>query len=189
MQIIEYNTKWFRAITSLSGSYSNRLYQTMPSDWPYLPPNDTWNIQAKVEIPLFTGLKNNTTMQKARLTLAQRRSERQSQLDKLESAIRRNLTTLMSDYLSHKEWLIAETAGRKNLELVTNQYLLGKKNILDVLDAQQQFIISSMSRNSSYYALLKDYFDLQQSIGQFDYQISDGEKTKYLSRLKAYMNN
>jgi len=136
---------------------------------------------------LFTGLKNNATMQKARLTLAQRRSERQSQLDKLESVIRSNLTTLMSDYLSHKQWLIAETAGRKNLELVTNQYLLGKKNILDVLDAQQQYIISSMSRNGSYYALLKDYFALQESLGKFDYQSSAAENLEFINRMKAYM--
>lgn len=175
--------------TTIAGSYTNHLYQTMPSGWPYPSPDDTWNIQARVEIPLFTGLKNNATMQQARLILAQRKSERQSQLDKLESVIRSNLATLMSDYLSHKQWLVAETAGRKNLELVTNQYLLGKTNILDVLDAQQQFIISSMSRNSSYYALLKDYFALQESLGQFDYLVSDGEKTEYLSRLKAYMNN
>ena len=94
----------------------------------------------------------------------------------------------MSDYLSHKQWLIAETAGRKNLELVTNQYLLGKKSILDVLDAQQQFIVSSMSRNNSYYSLLKDYFDLQQSLGQFDYQLSDANRMDYLSRLKTFMN-
>ena len=174
--------------TTASGSYTNRLYQTMPSGWPYLPPDDTWSIQAKVEIPLFTGLKNNATMQKARLILAQRRSERQSQLDKLESVIRSNLTTLMSDYLSHKQWLIAENAGNKNLEMVTNQYLLGKKSILDVLDAQQQYIISSLSRNSSYYALLKDYFALQESIGQFDYLISDAGKLDYLTRLKAFMN-
>jgi len=182
------NISRFIPNTTASGSYTNRLYQTMPSDWPFPAPDDTWNIQARVELPLFTGLKNNATMQKARLTLAQRRSERQSQLDKLESVIRSNLTTLMSDYLSHKQWLIAETAGRKNLELVTNQYLLGKKSILDVLDAQQQFIVSSMSRNNSYYSLLKDYFDLQQSLGQFDYQLSDANRMDYLSRLKTFMN-
>jgi multidrug efflux system outer membrane protein len=173
--------------TTASGSYTNRLYQTMPTGWPYPLPDDTWSIQAKVEIPLFTGLKNNATMQKARLTLAQRRSERQSQLDKLESVIRSNLTTLMSDYLSHKQWLIAETAGRKNLELVTNQYLLGKKSILDVLDAQQQFIVSSMSRNGSYYTFLRDYFALQESLGRFDYMSTPAEKQDYLSRLKAFM--
>jgi outer membrane protein TolC len=181
------NISRFIPNTTLSGGYTNRLYQTTPPGWPYPPTNDTWNIQAKVEIPLFTGLKNNATMQKARLTLAQRRSERQSQLDKLESVIRSNLTTLMSDYLSHKQWLIAETAGRKNLELVTNQYLLGKKNILDVLDAQQQYIISSMSRNGSYYALLKDYFALQESLGKFDYQSSAAENLEFINRMKAYM--
>ena len=94
----------------------------------------------------------------------------------------------MSDFFSHKQWLLAETASRKNLELVTNQYLLGTKNILDVLDAQQQYILSSMSRNGSYYTFLKDYFTLQQSLGQFDYQLSDSEKLDYLSRLKAFMD-
>ncbi|MCX6279434.1 MAG: efflux RND transporter permease subunit [Bacteroidetes bacterium] len=183
------NISRFIPNTTLSGGYTNRLYQTTPDGWPYPPPEDTWNIQAKVEIPLFTGLKNNATMQKARLTLAQRKSEKQSQLDQLESAIRSNLTTLMSDYLSHKQWLLAETAALRNLELVTNQYLLGKKNILDVLDAQQQYITSSMSRNSSYYALLKDYFALQESLGQFDYFDTDVARQQYLARLKAYMNN
>ena len=181
------NISRFIPNTSASGSYTNRLYQTTTSDWPFPPPNDTWNIQAKVEIPLFTGLKNNAAMQKARLTLAQRKSEKQSQLDKLESVIRSNLTTLMSDYLSHKQWLLAETASQKNLDLVTNQYLLGKKSILDVLDAQQQFIVSSMSRNGSYYTFLRDYFALQQSLGKFDYMTTPAEKQDYLSRLKVFM--
>ncbi|MEI6882904.1 MAG: efflux RND transporter permease subunit [Bacteroidota bacterium] len=181
------NISRFIPNTTASGSYTNRLYQTMPSDWPFPAPNDTWNISAKVEIPLFTGLKNNATMQKARLTLAQRKYERQSQLDRLESVIRSNLTTLMSDYLSHKQWLIAETASRKNLELVTNQYLLGKKSILDVLDAQQQFIVSSMSRNGSYYTFLRDYFALQESLGRFDYMSTSTQNQQYLARIKAFM--
>lgn len=93
----------------------------------------------------------------------------------------------MSDYLSHKQWLLAETASQKNLDLVTNQYLLGKKSILDVLDAQQQFIVSSMSRNGSYYTFLRDYFALQQSLGKFDYMTTPAEKQDYLSRLKVFM--
>jgi len=182
------NISRFIPTTTAFGSYSNRLYQTTPTGWPYPYPQDSWNIQAKVEIPIFTGWKNNATLQKSRLTLAQRKSERQSQVDRLEAGIRSNLTTLMSDYFSHKQWLLAETASRKNLELVTNQYLLGTKNILDVLDAQQQYILSSMSRNGSYYTFLKDYFALQQSMGQFDYLASDAEKMDYITRLKAYMN-
>ncbi|MEI7982048.1 MAG: TolC family protein, partial [Bacteroidota bacterium] len=182
------NISRFIPNTYVSGSYTNRLYVTMPSEWPYPTPVDTWTVQASVEIPLFTGLKNNATMQKARLTLAQLKSERMSQMDKLESVIRTNLSTLMSDYLSHNQWLLAETASQHNLEMVTNQYLLGTKNILDVLDAQQQFIISSMSRNGSYYALLKDYFALQASLGKFDYQTSASETLDFLNRMKAYMD-
>jgi hypothetical protein len=46
-----------------------------------------------------------------------------------------------------------------------------------------------MSRNGSYYTLLKDYFALQESLGQFDHLVSDSAKLEFLTLMKAFMIN
>lgn len=172
------------------GSYANRLYQptyTLPGGIPATYPDYSWSVGAKIEIPLFTGLKNNAVAQKARLSVAQLKSERQSIADKLESSVRSNLSALMASYYDYRQMQIAEAAAVKNFEIVNNQYLLGRKSILDVLDAQQENLTSSMSVNTSYSRFVKNYFNLQQSLGRLDYMMSEGEKSDFRRRLDAFM--
>jgi len=184
------NISRFIPTTTAFGNYSNRLYQTpveIQNGIPVSYATYSWSVGAKVEIPLFTGLKNNAVMQQSRLSLAQLKSEQLSSIDKLESTIRSNLSTLMSTYYDYKQMKIAESSANKNLEINNNQYLLGKKSILDVLDAQQQNLSSSLSVNTSFYNFLKNYFNLQQSLGRFDYKMSDQEKSDFKKRLVEFM--
>jgi outer membrane protein TolC len=175
---------------SAFGDYTNRLYYPtyeLPGGIPVNYPNYAWTVGAKVEIPLFTGLKNNAYAQKSRLILAQLKSEEQSVADKLESSILSNLSALMSAYYDFKQMKIAETAASKNFEIVNNQYLLGKKSILDVLDAQQQNLTTSISVNTAYSTFIKNYFNLQQSLGRLDYLMTEGEKSGFRKRLEEFM--
>jgi len=184
------NISRFIPTTTAFGNYTNRLYQTpveIQNGIPITYAPYSWSIGAKVEIPLFTGLKNNAVMQQSRLSVAQLKSEQFSFIDKLEASIRSNLSALMSTYYDYKQMTIAESAATKNLGIVNNQYLLGKKSILDVLDAQQQNLSSSLSVNTSFYSFLKNYFDLQQSLGRFDYWMSDQEKSDFKKRLEEFM--
>ena len=174
------------------GNYANRLYQPpyeLPGGITATYPDYSWSVGAKLEIPLFTGLKNNAIAQKARLALAQLNSEQQSELDKLESSVRSNLSALMSAYYDYRQMKLAETAATKNFEIVNNQYLLGKKSILDVLDAQQQNLTTGMSVNTAFSNFIKSYFNLQQSLGRLDYLMSAGEKADFWTRLNAFMKN
>ncbi len=172
------------------GNYNNYLYQSpyqLPGGITAINPSQSWSIGAKVEIPLFTGLKNNAIAQKNRLTLAQLKSEQQSVIDKLESSIFSNLSALMSAYYDYKQMLIAEKAAAKNFDIVNNQYLLGKKSILDVLDAQRQNLTTGMSVNTTFSSFVKNYFKLQQSLGRLDYQLTISEKSEFKKRLEEYM--
>lgn len=172
------------------GNYNNYLYQSpyqLPGGITAINPSQSWSIGAKVEIPLFTGLKNNAIAQKNRLTLAQLKSEQQSVIDKLESSIFSNLSALMSAYYDYKQMLIAEKAAAKNFDIVNNQYLLGKKSILDVLDAQRQNLTTGMSVNTTFSSFVKNYFKLQQSLGRLDYQLTISEKSEFKKRLVEYM--
>lgn len=173
------------------GNYSNRVYQPayeMPGGFMVTYPNYSWSVSAKVEIPLFTGLKNDAVARKARLTLAQLKSEQQSAIDQIEASIQSNLSALMAAHYDLKQMKAAETAASKNFEIVNNQYLLGKKSILDVLDAQQQNLSTGISVNTSFHTFVKRYFDLQQSIGRIDYLMTPAEQSEFLIRLKEYMN-
>ncbi len=180
----------FIPTTSAFGNYTNRLYQAPTEIQGGIPISYApyaWSVGAKVEIPIFTGLKNNAIMQKARLSLAQLKCEQLSYAEKLEFSIRSNLSALMSAYYDYKQMTIAEAAASKNIEIVNNGYLLGNKNLLDVLDAQQESLNSSLSVNIAYYGFLKNYFDLQQSLGRFDYSMSGQEKDDFMRRMEAFM--
>ncbi|MCK9220841.1 MAG: TolC family protein, partial [Bacteroidales bacterium] len=172
------------------GNYGNVLYQAPYEISEGIPgglTNYSWSVGAKIDIPLFTGLKNNALAQKARLTLAQLKSEQQSGKDKLESSILSNIAALVSAYYDLKQMRIAEESAIKNFQIVNNQYLLGNKSILDVLDAQQQNLTTSMSKNTSFNTLVKNYFNLQQSLGRLDYMMTIAEKADFWRRLNAFM--
>jgi len=184
------NISRFIPVTTAFGNYTSRLYQTpveIQNGIPVSYAPYSWSLGAKIEIPLFTGLKNNAVMQQSRLWVAQLKSEQFSLKDKLEASIRSNLTALMSTYYDYRQMKTAESAAIKNLDIVNNQYLLGKKSILDVLDAQQQNLSSSLSVNTSFYGFIKDYFDLQNSLGRFDYSLTDQEKSDFRKRLQEFM--
>ena len=137
---------------------------------------------------MFTGLKNNATVAKARLNLVQLKTEKQAAMEKLETVVLSNLSELMSAYYDYKQMGIAEVAATRNFEIVNNQYLLGQKSILDVLDAQQQNLTSAMSVNTAFYTFIKSYYDLQQSLGRFDYLMTPGEQADFRRRMDEIMN-
>jgi outer membrane protein TolC len=184
------NISRFIPTASAFGNYTNRMYQAPVEIQPGIPVSYapySWYAGAKLEIPLFTGLKNNAVMQQSRLSLAQLKNERLSFSEKLEVSIRSSLSALMSSYYDYRQMMLAETAAGKNLTIVNNQYLLGKKSILDVLDAQQQNLNASMSVNTSFYGFLKNYFSLQKALGKFDYMMSLQEKSLFKMKLDAFM--
>lgn len=178
-------------VATASGSYANRIYQPsyeLPGGITSSYPGYAWSLLAKVEIPLFTGLKNNATVAKARLNLVQLKTEKQAAMEKLETVVLSNLSELMSAYYDYKQMGIAEVAATRNFEIVNNQYLLGQKSILDVLDAQQQNLTSAMSVNTAFYTFIKSYYDLQQSLGRFDYLMTPGEQADFRRRMDEIMN-
>ncbi|HAQ65834.1 MAG TPA: hypothetical protein DCR43_08295 [Bacteroidales bacterium] len=175
---------------SAFGNYSNILYQkhyTGPGGLESSISDYSWSLGVKVAFPLFTGLRNNANARRAQLVLAQLKSEQQSLADKLEASIFSNLMALMSSYYDYKQMKIAEAAAAKNFEIINNQYLLGQNSILDVLDAQQQNLTTSMSVNTSFNTFIKSYFNLQQSMGRLDYLMTDEEKANFRNRMADFM--
>ncbi|HTX88351.1 MAG TPA: efflux RND transporter permease subunit [Bacteroidales bacterium] len=183
------NISRYIPVASAFGNYNQNLYSlnNTANDLLYNAHNYYWQAGVRVEIPLFTGLKNNAIAQQARLTVAQLKSDRQSNVDKLESYILSALSNLMAAYYDYRQMKIAEAAATRNFDIVNNQYLLGQKNILDVLDAQTQSLSTSMAVNTAFANFVRNYFDLQQALGRFDYRMTPAEKADFMKRLTEHM--
>lgn len=82
----------------------------------------------------------------------------------------------------------AKEASDQNLNIVTNSYTRGLVSIVDLLDAQNNAIVSRLSYSNSVHDFLIDYMVLQRAVGDFDGFFVD-KKTQFDDTVSIFLGD
>ena len=80
----------------------------------------------------------------------------------------------------------AAEAGRKNYELVVDQYRRGQVNIVTLTDAQTFALDRDLEAANAVYDFLIDLAQIQRAVGRFDYFMYADQRAAWFQRLKAF---
>jgi outer membrane protein TolC len=146
--------------------------------------DDNWTFALSASLPLFEGGDRLHALgeAKAQLGLTEHGRERARQL--IEQQARSALAAVRSSFPSIELSRSAAEQSRLNLEIVSDQYAVGKKSILDLLDAQRQTFSLYQSASIAVYDYLEDLMALQRSLSWFELLAPPEEVDRFFSRFE-----
>ena len=80
----------------------------------------------------------------------------------------------------------AARAAEQNLELVTDAYRRGAVNIITLIDAQNQALLTRLAASNALYDFLIDYLAVERAAAAFGFRLSTEEREDFVRRLMRF---
>jgi outer membrane protein len=149
----------------------------------------TWEVGAQAEYPLFNGLGRVAENKRTREERARLEVERQSTVQRIDQRIRSSTHRAGASFAGIEQSLRASEAAFNNLDLVTDSYSRGTVSIIELIDAQNAYIVADESAANAVYDFLIDIIEVQRAIGRYDHMMSDEERAGFNNRLTQFMDS
>lgn len=154
-----------------------------------LDPAGFYSMGLNIRLPLFNQYKTELNRQSARIQMEQIEIDRQN----LELAISRNVNqgvlNLMNQIANIKLSQVAETAARESLDLVQTSYREGAVNIIQLIDAQNNYLQAQLAQAGATYNFLITAIQLERFIGYNFLLHTEAENLDFRNRFQVYMEN
>lgn len=154
------------------------------------PPDDiTWNLGLRVSIPILTGGRKRTEIQRANIEQDRMVWQQENLVLTLERGIRSNVQFLQASYREQKLSKNAALAAEENYLVVRDAYAQGMVNAVQLTDAQAVMIRSRQMALGSQYQYMLDYIKTERLQGVFSFLEDESERALYTHRLLNYLTD
>ena len=145
-----------------------------------------WGMSVFMSLPLFEGggrfaETKRTTQEVYRL---QRRQISTAQ--RIDERVRGAVYQSASSRLAIGLYRDAATAARSNLELVSDNYTLGRASLVDLIDSQTNALNADLAAADAVYAYLLNLMDLERAVGKFTFFAREEARTAWINELEAF---
>jgi len=153
---------------------------------PVLPDDTSWNVGVFLSLPLLEGgsrfaENRRTTQETYRLMRA-----RESAAERIEQSVRNSVFLAASSRLAIDLARQSAEAAAKNLELVADNYTLGRVSLVDLLDAQTNALNSELAAADAVNNYLIDLMRVERAVGQFTFFVAEDEREQWIAELEAF---
>ena len=150
--------------------------------------DDNYNLAAVVSIPIFAQNQNNINQQTAIIQKDQINISRQNAELGIGANVRFNIFNLINQISNIQLSEISETAAKDALELTQTAYSSGSVNIIQLIDAQNNYLNAQLARTNAVYNFLINAIQLERSMGYYFLLHTDEENEQFRQRFATYMN-
>lgn len=167
---------------------SNKFRDSDPdrfSDFPYAD-NTDWEVGIFVRFPLYLGGAKTAQLHASKAALLIAEAQKRDLINSVEKNVRNSLYQAKASYLSIKLAQDATVSSRKNLELIKTVYAQGNIGIIDLLDAQNAALRSTLLENNTRYSFMADLLVLQHDIGQVNFNLNKNDWKTWLENLEKH---
>ncbi|MFN8653868.1 MAG: TolC family protein [Gemmatimonadales bacterium] len=150
-------------------------------------PDQTWSLQLKATLPLFTGFAREAQVARASSEVERLSLTRQAAALSIAQQVRGALQLAGASWANIAQARLAADAAGKNLELVRDAYGRGAVNVITLLDAQQAALEANEAAANAVYDFLIDLMNAQRAQGTFDLLYTPAERDAWYQRLSGYV--
>ncbi len=181
----------FIPTVALQGQYSLAISQsgkgsTIPSGIPTAP-DGTYNVGLNVSLPIFNQNQRNINRQSALIQEEQLRYERQN----IELNIEKNVNDVVLDLINQIANIeiskVSEETAKESLDLTQNAYQQGAVPIIQLIDAQTNYLQAQLARSTANYNYLITSMQLERAIGYFFLTHSEDNNQAFIQRANQYI--
>jgi outer membrane protein TolC len=148
----------------------------------------SWSVGLVGSLPLFEGGKRFAETRQASRELERLQFERGAVAERVEQRARIALHRAGASYVNIDLSRAAANAARRNFELVRDAYAEGAATILDVLDAQNAFLVAELAAANAVYDFIIDFMRVQRGVGGFFFLMSPEDRDVFFERLDRFMS-
>ncbi len=185
------DTGRFIPTVALQGQYNLALSQSgkgsmVPIGFPTAP-DGTYNIGLNVSLPIFSQNQRNINRQTAKIQEEQLGFEKQN----IELNIEKNVNDIILDLISQIANIeiskVAEDTAKESLDLTQNAYKQGAVPVIQLIDAQTNYLQAQLGRATANYNYLLTSMQLERAIGYFFLVNTEAENQQFIQNVNAYI--
>jgi len=151
-------------------------------------PSDEWQFTLQASIPIFEGGNRVFNLLRQRALVKSEEYNRALTRQIVEQRVLDSLYALQSSYSDIRFSRIAADRAQKNLDIVTEKYRVGRVNIIDLLDAQNEAFVQKQNEVLSTYGFLEDLVDYMRAINWFEFLASPEEQNDWFNQVQRFVN-
>jgi outer membrane protein TolC len=148
----------------------------------------SWSLGLVGSLPLFEGGKRVADTRQASQELERLQLERGAAAERVEQRVRIALHRAGASYVNIDLSRAAADAARQSFQLVQDAYAEGAATILDVLDAQNAFLVAELAAANALHDFIIDYMRVQRGVGISLYSMSPEDRAAFYERLDRFMS-
>ena len=145
-----------------------------------------WTAGVYAKLPLFTSGGKTATYRRTREELSRLKIERNAVSNRIEERIFNAVHLVRASYPGIRLSRDAADAAQKNLTLVTDSYSRGIKSIIDLVDAQNQFLVDNQKAANAVYGFLIDLLTVQRAMGKYVLFLDDTDRNAWFEKLESF---
>ncbi|OUS02842.1 hypothetical protein A9Q86_01980 [Flavobacteriales bacterium 33_180_T64] len=187
------NTGRFIPTVALQGQYNLAISESgKGSSFPIGSPNipdGTYNVGLNISLPIFQQNQRNINKQTAKI----QQDQLSIQKENTELNIEKNVNDIILDIVSQIANIeiskIAELTAKESLELTQNDYENGAVPVIQLIDAQTNYLQSQLASTTANYNYLIASMQLERTIGYFFLMHSEAENQAFIQRANQFILN
>ncbi|WP_299765155.1 TolC family protein [uncultured Dokdonia sp.] len=186
---------WGRYIptVALSGQYSLALSQsgagsTIPAGVPTAP-DGTYNVGLNLSLPIFQQNQRNINRQTIQIQQEQLQLQKENVDLNIEQSVNDIVLDMISQIANIEISQVSEENAKESLELTQNEYAEGAVPIIQLIDAQNNYLQAQLSRATANYNYLLISMQLERAIGYFFLMNTEASNQDFIQRAQQYILN
>ena len=183
----------FLPTVALQGQYNytfNRsgVGSTFPS-FLTAPPDGYYNVGVNVSLPIFDSNRQNINRQIASIQSDQLNTT----IDNIKLTIERNVNDAVLKLINQMSNIeiseVFERTAKEALELTQTSYANGAVNIVQLLDAQNNYLQAQLAKTNATYNYLSSSMELERYLGSFFLLQTPEERQEFIARFLEFNKN
>ncbi len=183
----------FVPTVALQGNYNLAISQSGKGSTPTagLPvaPDGVYNLGLNVSLPIFRQNQRNINQQIARIQEDQLNLQKENIDLNIETNINALVLDLTNEIANIEISKIAETTAKESLDLTQNAYSEGAVPLIQLIDAQTNYLQAQLASANANYNYLLASMQLERSIGYFFLMNSEDSNQAFIQRANEFILN
>ena len=177
---------------SLQGQYNYRFSESgAGSKFPrgFLPPPDgSYDVRFNLTLPIFNQTNNLVKLQTARTRYDQLEINRSDLELNIAANIRNSVLNLINQVSNIELSKVSEVSAMEALDLTQTAYSTGSVNIVQLLDAQNNYLNAQIAKANATYKYLLSALELERFLGFFILLNTEEENARFNQRFLEFLN-
>ena len=183
----------FIPTVALQGQYNLAISQsgkgsTLPTSAPSVP-DGTYNFGLNVSLPIFQQNQRNINRQTAKIQEDQLLIQKSNTDLNIEKNVNDIVLDLVNQIANIELSKIAEETAKESLDLAQNAYKQGAIPVIQLIDAQNNYLQAQLAKTAANYNYLITSMQLERAIGYFFLMHTQSENQDFIQRATLYILN